>query len=441
MALVLPRSPSFVSLATALPASPDPDDAPPTPKVRFEQECVLIPDVIPISKLPRLVTKSYSLPLWKRKRSPSVVSESEDEPPEDQVVFKVSVPSITTKVRSPSREAAARPLVSCLVQNPDPSSSFIPTSSPPRPIGRPRRGSLPVPIPTDAETVPLRACCAQCYLSIDKCMKEGDHWQVHFSRGALRRRKSISDAHTPARARHCLREAMPGFDAIVAVDEVDQRRKSTELTAFTLEMPANACGSTSSEQEEVPLRRALSLPDAIHPSRAKLLPVLHPRALAAPIIEEDEFRPSPRRTPIPSPFCSSTNLPSTRMLVAPTAEKTVPISLPRTSSPESMFANLDSVFSSSPLALTPPMSNSEKADSASYFPARYARAHERADSLDSSLSSPSSSPRIPHARSTSTLESAGGRKKPLMALPGSIFRASTQVLKGLSGMSGMPMSA
>ena len=41
-------------------------------------------------------------------------------------------------------------------------------------------------------------------------MKKGEHWEVHFSRGALRRRKSVSDARTPSRTRHCVRDAMPG---------------------------------------------------------------------------------------------------------------------------------------------------------------------------------------------------------------------------------------
>ena len=92
MSCVLPLSPSFVSLSTATVSESESDDAPATPKVRFEQECVLIPDPVPMSRMPRLVTKSYSLPLWKRKRDPSVLSESEDDTPEDHVVFKVSVP-------------------------------------------------------------------------------------------------------------------------------------------------------------------------------------------------------------------------------------------------------------------------------------------------------------------------------------------------------------
>lgn len=92
MAALLPLSPSFVSLATANPFTEQSDNAPPSPRVRFDHECVLIPDPLPMSRLPRLVTKSYALPLWKRKRSPSVVSEPEDDPLDDHVVFKVSVP-------------------------------------------------------------------------------------------------------------------------------------------------------------------------------------------------------------------------------------------------------------------------------------------------------------------------------------------------------------
>ena len=92
MAAVLPNNPSFVSLSSTHVSTQDSDTVHLSPKVRFEHECVVIPDPAPVSRLPRLVTKSYSLPLWKRKREPSIVSESEDEPSDDHVVFKVSVP-------------------------------------------------------------------------------------------------------------------------------------------------------------------------------------------------------------------------------------------------------------------------------------------------------------------------------------------------------------
>ena len=91
MASPIPLSPSFASLSTApIDSSNNSDELLPTPKVRFDHECVLIPDPTPVSRLPRLVTKSYSLPLWKRKRELSV--DSEPEVPDDHVVFKVSVP-------------------------------------------------------------------------------------------------------------------------------------------------------------------------------------------------------------------------------------------------------------------------------------------------------------------------------------------------------------
>ena len=35
--------------------------------VRFEETCVLIPEATKPSRTPRLVTKSYSLPLWRRR--------------------------------------------------------------------------------------------------------------------------------------------------------------------------------------------------------------------------------------------------------------------------------------------------------------------------------------------------------------------------------------
>ena len=96
MAAPVPSSPSFASLSSTSASSPnDSDEQPQTPKVRFDQECVLIPDPVPQSRMPRLVTKSYSLPLWRRKRDPSI--DSEDDLLDEQVVFKVSVPrSVST---------------------------------------------------------------------------------------------------------------------------------------------------------------------------------------------------------------------------------------------------------------------------------------------------------------------------------------------------------
>lgn len=37
--------------------------------VRFDDECVLIPDPPPQSRMPRLIKRSYSLPIWRRRSS------------------------------------------------------------------------------------------------------------------------------------------------------------------------------------------------------------------------------------------------------------------------------------------------------------------------------------------------------------------------------------
>ncbi|KAI0367470.1 hypothetical protein BV20DRAFT_1000390 [Pilatotrama ljubarskyi] len=448
----LPLSPSFESIATAPHSSLDP---PPTPKVRFDQDCILIPDPLPTPRLPRLVTKSYSLPLWKRKqREQSVLSDSDDDPsPDDHVVFKLSVPSLTTRLRSPSRadSAAPRPLVPCIVHpaHPPPATaSSSSLSSSPRPT-RPRGASLPQPLQSDAVTVPLRACCTQCYPSIDQCMKEGDHWKVRFSKGAARRRKSVSDARAPApspSARHCVKDAMPGFDAVIAVDEVDRRRRrSTDfdpLTAFTLEMPS----SRTTESDDIPLRRALSLPGETHPMRAPAVSSIFPapRTAAPSIPEEDEHRPSPRRTPIPSPFGSSTNIPATcivhaavhttlvHRLASPSPSHSPPIAAPVPNTvPEK--AALETPLPASPPPLEKEVSN--------YFSVPYEPSpsmHDRYLS-DSPVSSPSSSPRIEH---TTPPALGGQRKRSLRHIPGpgSLIREATQMLKGMSGLGGMAMT-
>ncbi|KAI0665336.1 hypothetical protein C8Q78DRAFT_1073019 [Trametes maxima] len=380
-------SPSFVSLTTAS-ASSDSVDSPLSPRVRFDHKCVLIPDPLPASRLPRL--------------GPLLLSDSEDDPFDDHVVFKVSVPSLSIKPRSPSRgDAAHRPLVSCLVHHDHPSHSPHPScfSSPSPRVGRPRCTYLPQPVQPQVMTVPLRACCAQCYPSIDSCIKAGDHYQVHFSKGAARRRKSVSDAHAPHPSRsirHCLRDAMPGFDAIVAVDKIDRRRRSTDidaLTAFTAQM------APPPDPDDLMLRCAVSLPDEMHPYRPPRvasvlpLPLLHSHSHAAPIPEDDEPRVSPRCIPIPSPFASTTNLPSTRLA------HTAPVTLLQklTSPTDTSFPDFAPAMPEK-LALETPLPASYDREP-SYFALKY-------------------EPPTTH--------------EPC---------ASTQVLKGISSMGGVPMSA
>lgn len=59
--------------------------------VRFDNECVLIPEP---TRKPKMVTKSYTLPLWKKKgHNASPVSDAELDVNEDiHLVLKVPVP-------------------------------------------------------------------------------------------------------------------------------------------------------------------------------------------------------------------------------------------------------------------------------------------------------------------------------------------------------------
>ena len=80
------------------PRSPDSVVSPRS--VRFYDECVLIPDPQPRSRIPKIISKSYSLPLWKRKPpSDNPVSAPESEPDsqqtstdDDHSSFRVSLP-------------------------------------------------------------------------------------------------------------------------------------------------------------------------------------------------------------------------------------------------------------------------------------------------------------------------------------------------------------
>ena len=72
--------------------------------VRFDDECVLIPDPPPQSRMPRLVKRSYSLPIWKKRSSSKGALDSPDlnqpsspegvvaEPEDNHIHFTVAIP-------------------------------------------------------------------------------------------------------------------------------------------------------------------------------------------------------------------------------------------------------------------------------------------------------------------------------------------------------------
>lgn len=66
------------------------------PGVHFDDTCVLIPDPVVQSRMPRLIKKSYSLPLWRRRSNsnpPSAELEGQlSSSPEDKPGVSITVP-------------------------------------------------------------------------------------------------------------------------------------------------------------------------------------------------------------------------------------------------------------------------------------------------------------------------------------------------------------
>ncbi|KAJ6605265.1 hypothetical protein DFH09DRAFT_1300001 [Mycena vulgaris] len=166
-----------------------------TTRVRFDAECTLIPDM-PFSKRPKMVTKSYSLPLWRKPR-------------DEQVVLKVALPSFKSKTRATSRSPppVAHSIPSCLraapaslplcdpsLTAPFPTDPSTPTAHAPRTPFSTLSAIYTSPAATTTiyagaggpRTVPLRACCPEC-------AAHADVPEEAFSRGAQRvRRRTAS---------------------------------------------------------------------------------------------------------------------------------------------------------------------------------------------------------------------------------------------------------
>lgn len=85
--------------------------------VHFDNECVIIPEPERRRNLPKLVTKSYSLPLWKRRVSPSPVvpateldalAASAETAAEGHVVVKLPLPRYVASAIGPPRIPSSR---------------------------------------------------------------------------------------------------------------------------------------------------------------------------------------------------------------------------------------------------------------------------------------------------------------------------------------------
>ncbi|KAF8168491.1 hypothetical protein B0H34DRAFT_793085 [Crassisporium funariophilum] len=250
--------------------------------VRFDDECVVIPEASPRSKLPVVLTKSYSLPLWKKKAQHFSDSDAEDtigasprapSPEDTRVTIRVPIPTFRRRSsRSPTprgRSVSSSPIIpktipSCLVHR-SPSVSANPAAiTRSMPLAPVRRPSLPIyHRRKDEMTVPLRECCQGCERITEECIKEGESWQEKFSRGARRRRSSSLDhddfSTTPLSSHLRGNGLNRGFTALsvegankdstvltsryaastsafaITVDEVDKRRKSYDFSTEEIE--------------------------------------------------------------------------------------------------------------------------------------------------------------------------------------------------------------
>ncbi|KAG6330060.1 hypothetical protein ID866_9028, partial [Astraeus odoratus] len=209
--------------------------------VRFDTQCVVIPDSIPPpSRKARFVTKTYTVPLWKRRGSVSRSPDPSDipPPPEDgHVILKVPLPRLQTKLQSTPRSVDSPPLIPCLVHR---SPSGRQNGSSRSPITERRTPSRSPVSPTQAEhliTVPLRPCCEECEAITDEARLQGDAWTVHFSRAAHYRR-SLSVDSQPRTITVAGSAAAASYGSLargiqITVDEVDKRRKSIEGTSLS----------------------------------------------------------------------------------------------------------------------------------------------------------------------------------------------------------------
>ncbi|KAG6888310.1 hypothetical protein C0992_008876 [Termitomyces sp. T32_za158] len=275
--------------------------------VRFDNECVLIPEPSKRSK----ATKTYVLPLWKKKNpdtdadanagSPSRVPQS---PEETHVIVKVPIPR---------------------------DSSTSPTT--PKHV---RRTSLPLTtcsIPKhDALTVPLRPCCDNCVPITEKSLKEGEEWEAKFTKGARRRRSASLDNNDgnfgfdPSRSGggnlSTQIDLSPGTryrssTFALRVDEVDKRRRSQEfpeeMKLFRSVSPRSGSNTAFHSPTAGSTHTSCSVGKEVLTSSPSL--DIPPRPMkSSPIQEEDEDQlfplPSPRRTPSASPASSKAPSPN-----------------------------------------------------------------------------------------------------------------------------------
>ncbi|KIJ45057.1 hypothetical protein M422DRAFT_251256 [Sphaerobolus stellatus SS14] len=232
--------------------------------VRFDDACVLIPPNIAKTR-PRLVTKSYSLPLWRsspstpRKNSIDEGTMSAEEHGQRAFSLTIAVPSLA--IGRPRRPSLTNPVSPCLSKRclPGHELSTSPTSSPPMVT---RSASLKhthvVPqternaVDPNVPTIPLRVCCEECYHTVDASLAQ-EEWEPYWSPGAIRRHKEketclfgITRVWKPQGADVSLSQAL-------RVDEVAVKQQSNSLEPAMMNnhtLPSARTGNIMDSEDE-----------------------------------------------------------------------------------------------------------------------------------------------------------------------------------------------
>ena len=339
--------------------------------VRFETQCVVIPDHAHGSRRPRVVTKSYSLPLWKKRTSSSGSSASvrpEDtsfEENQSHLELRVPLPtyvywlldmhqctqlcaSFSFKPHSKARSVDHTPLPPCLIHRPQPSGpSCTSTPSRARHTRTSRKLSPSSSSCSHIVTVPLRPCCTACQSITEAALVDGDAWPERFSRAASRRRSTSADGspRTITVAGSAASAAYGTLGVSISVDEVDRRRRSSDTGPSTTSQATLWSDDVKTKEGcRVPLILRRTAASSSSAADARPPPSPTRRTPATPCIPEEEDDenenenelfplPSPKRTPTASPVASPAGSLSS-LMVAQANQSSMTGSTPSTCSGE-----------------------------------------------------------------------------------------------------------
>ncbi|KAF9235716.1 hypothetical protein BU15DRAFT_51080, partial [Melanogaster broomeanus] len=217
---------SAVALAPTVPAIEPVDDHP--SYVRFDTQCVVIPEPTQRTRMPSFVTRPYSISLWKRRVSgPSGSTKLEDPTSrEDHVVLRILLPKyvvqFSTNPQSSTHSPDRLPLAPCLVHR-SPSVASSTSGSPPLTRSTSRKTSPSLAPHSDVLTAPLQTCYTPCQTTTEEALVDGGKWTEPFSRAERTRRTLSVDGAGAVASFSALRHGVP-----ITANETDKHRRSSD---------------------------------------------------------------------------------------------------------------------------------------------------------------------------------------------------------------------